>query len=255
MSEGKSIEEKYPHNDFFDVETSPELEKAIEEEGEVIDVEATEVIEEVPQLEAPQEEFHKVSGPDGFPLEETPPDTKGGIDFEKRTKKAVEKNEQKQEEPKAEEPKKEEPKAEEPKAEEPKAEETPTEESNPDNSPEEEQAPQSHQADIVMRTTVEDERAGTLEEQEEVLAQVEFPNVPAKVFFKKGLTRNLGNFESYRVDVGIEMPCSSDKATVQKYVLEGGKVVEHRLALEIQKAQRLYGNGGNSVFDRVNVNL
>lgn len=208
-------------DDFFGGEPAPEMVEAIE-------AESVEVSEMPPMIEAPKEdgetsqgEFVKVSDPDGFPQEPVPFTPPEEVPNEELKDKAenVENPEDKAEIPQ-----------------------------------EDSEAPVTHQEDITMTTTVVDtKQGGNPEEQQEVLATVQFEGVPAKVFFKKGLTRNLGNFESYRVDVGIEMPCKPEDA--KKYVLEGGKVVEHRLAMEMQKAQRLYGNAGGSVFDKVNVNL
>lgn len=214
--------------EFFEVDVEPEIEEALQDVKEVIDVESKVIDLDTPAIEAPKEEVTEVEAPKE--------EKKSGIDFAKRIKEAKAKKTEAPKDIPVENPAQELEKIETPE----KVEEVP-------------QSETTHQADIKMTTTVSDERAGTEEEEEAVLATVKFKDVPSKVFFKKGLTRNLGNFESYRVDVGIEMPCSTEDLT--KYVLEGGKVVEHRLALEISKAQRLYGNGGNSVFDRVNVNL
>ena len=124
---------------------------------------------------------------------------------------------------------------------------------NPEKIDEIPQGDETHQADIKMTTTIVDSKSGETSEEEAILATINFPEIPSKVFFKKGLTRNLGNFESYRIDVGVEMPCKTED--VKKYVLSGGKVVEKRLVKEIKKAQRLYGNAGGSVFDRVNLDV
>lgn len=214
--------------DFFEGDIEPEINNAIQESTEeIINVEST-----IINLDTPEE-------PKQIEVKE---EKKSGIDFSKRLNSSKKLEAEKVETP-----------VEEVQIEEAEVKEIDAPVEKTKEVPEQVQGETVYQSDIKMTTTVVDTKAGTEDEVEEVLATVKFKDIPSKVFFKKGLTRNLGNFESYRVDVGIEMPCATSDLT--KYVLEGGKVVEHRLALEISKAQRLYGNNGNSVFDRVNVNL
>jgi hypothetical protein len=47
---------------------------------------------------------------------------------------------------------------------------------------------------------------------EEVVAVRKFVVEPAKIGVSKGLTINLGNFESARIDVSIQVPCYAEEA-------------------------------------------
>lgn len=47
--------------------------------------------------------------------------------------------------------------------------------------------------------------------ENDTLPAVAVPAKHAVVHFKAGMTRNLGDFEFARVDVGIEYPCDPDK--------------------------------------------
>jgi hypothetical protein len=66
---------------------------------------------------------------------------------------------------------------------------------------------------LPARATVTRRFPGQDEEvHEEDLAVHEFITEPAKVEVKMGMTINLGNYESARVDVGLVVPCYREEA-------------------------------------------
>jgi hypothetical protein len=70
------------------------------------------------------------------------------------------------------------------------------------------------------------------EKSEERLIKVGiFKTAPAQVIQKKGLTINLGNFESARVDVGYVMPCYVEETKEIEGVVND--MIEERLQREV----------------------
>ena len=58
-----------------------------------------------------------------------------------------------------------------------------------------------------------------------------FKTEPAKVTMQKGLTINLGNYESARFTVGVELPCYVEE--VQGLLADLNKLVEERVKQEV----------------------
>ena len=71
-------------------------------------------------------------------------------------------------------------------------------------------APKEVMAPTQLFVTKQYKLGGKLGEpstKEEVLAIQRFVTEPAKVSFALGLTLNIGNYESARIDVGVALPC------------------------------------------------
>lgn len=58
-----------------------------------------------------------------------------------------------------------------------------------------------------------------------------FKTEPARVVVQKGLTMNLGNYESARVTVGLEVPCYVEE--VQQIEQVSNEIVEKRIQQEV----------------------
>lgn len=58
-----------------------------------------------------------------------------------------------------------------------------------------------------------------------------FKTEPAKVTVQKGLTINLGNYESARFTVGVELPCYVEE--VEGLLVDLNKLVEERVKQEV----------------------
>jgi hypothetical protein len=67
--------------------------------------------------------------------------------------------------------------------------------------------------------------------EDHILKVGTFTTTPARVTISKGLTLNLGNYESCRVTVGIEMPCYVEEATEVAEAINA--MVESRLQQEV----------------------
>jgi hypothetical protein len=62
-------------------------------------------------------------------------------------------------------------------------------------------------AAVVSRQYLEGKQVTTADTKNEVMEVRTFLTEPAKVHVSKGLTLNLGNFESARIDVSVAVPC------------------------------------------------
>ncbi|MBQ9407185.1 MAG: hypothetical protein IJU37_10690 [Desulfovibrio sp.] len=81
--------------------------------------------------------------------------------------------------------------------------------------------------------TVSATQFNQVSEEKEYIEIRPFATVPAKVGVKFGRTLNLGNYESARVDVLIEMPCYAEEAKrVYQEVLD---MAQARIAEEVDK--------------------
>jgi hypothetical protein len=60
---------------------------------------------------------------------------------------------------------------------------------------------------LVHRQFVDKDGEGDIEEEEKPLAVHKFVTEPALVRFEVGVTKNMGNYESARVTVGVTVPC------------------------------------------------
>jgi len=88
-----------------------------------------------------------------------------------------------------------------------------------------------------------------IKSEENPIDEVEFLDGEpmAEVSIRKGITVNLGNFESFRIDVGITMPCK--KSEVKKLVEKGGVSIVKRLAHEVQMVKDNYKIDSKSSFN------
>ena len=70
---------------------------------------------------------------------------------------------------------------------------------------------------IKGKTEVLDNEGNVIDTQEEVVAEIETDDKPmANVGVKLGTTKNLGDYESLRVDVSLFMPCEPKKKAINK---------------------------------------
>jgi hypothetical protein len=75
-----------------------------------------------------------------------------------------------------------------------------------------------------------DGKEGEPQAKEEIISIQKFVTEPARVSFALGLTLNLGNYESARIDVGMYVPCYREEA--QDAYLFAKKFVMDRLVKE-----------------------
>jgi hypothetical protein len=74
------------------------------------------------------------------------------------------------------------------------------------------------------------------EDVSENMIQVDcFETTPAEVEAKMGLTINLGNYESLRVDVGVKMPCYKEE--IEKAQALAFEIVERELFAKVKEAK------------------
>jgi hypothetical protein len=74
--------------------------------------------------------------------------------------------------------------------------------------------------------------------EEEVISVRKFETEPAYVSFSVGVTRNQGNYESLRLDVGVKLPCYTEEITeVEKLAVDwvDSRISEKLDELEAQK--------------------
>ena len=88
----------------------------------------------------------------------------------------------------------------------------------------------------AIRTTsrMQDDGAGWAHSEElddHILKVGEFRTAPAKVLVSKGLTINLGNYESARVTIGVELPCYVEE--VEDATSAAERLVEARVQNEV----------------------
>jgi len=102
--------------------------------------------------------------------------------------------------------------------------------------------------DVTMTTDVVDKKTGeSLKSEDETLTTREFDEAPAEVYIRKGLTVNLGQFESFRIDVGVNLPCK--KSEVKSFVMTAGKVIDQRIIQEINNIRQNHRVDGRSQFN------
>ena len=63
----------------------------------------------------------------------------------------------------------------------------------------------------VVRTKID--RVLSDSSEEETILVRKFDTEPAYVSVKLGVTKNMGNYEFLRIDVGVSMPCYSEEVT------------------------------------------
>lgn len=58
-------------------------------------------------------------------------------------------------------------------------------------------------------------------------------STPATITVSSGITLNLGNYESLRIDVGISLPCKPTKKDVEDTYTKALQFVEEKLAEQV----------------------
>lgn len=74
-----------------------------------------------------------------------------------------------------------------------------------------------------------DKDGNVIDTQEEVLGEVEITEPMANVGVKLGTTKNLGDYESLRVDVSLFMPSKTDEKSLKKTFKKTFKWVDDKL--------------------------
>ena len=100
---------------------------------------------------------------------------------------------------------------------------------------------------ITVTRTVPKEAGGTGEEEvkEELIEVRPFHSEPARVRIAKGLTMNLGDYRSARIDVDLTLPCYVEE--VMGMIEKVNSIVEARLVMErnsIRESLKKRGKGG-----------
>ena len=76
---------------------------------------------------------------------------------------------------------------------------------------------------------------GEEETKEDMILVDVFETAPAEVEAKLGMTINLGNYESLRVDAGVKMPCYKEE--IPKAQLLAFQIVEKELFAKIKEVK------------------
>lgn len=74
-----------------------------------------------------------------------------------------------------------------------------------------------------------DNKGNVIDTEEEVLGEVTVDKPMANVGVKLGTTKNLGDYESLRVDVSLFMPSETDKKSLEKTFKKTFKWVDNKL--------------------------
>lgn len=96
---------------------------------------------------------------------------------------------------------------------------------------------QSHEGMITVRTTAFSQES----EEQRTIDVRPFITTPATVTVKRGQTINLGNYESARLDVAIQMPCYREEILPVYRTLMAE--VDKILAEEVTKLGTAFGIG------------
>jgi hypothetical protein len=86
---------------------------------------------------------------------------------------------------------------------------------------------------FVSKTIVAGKETVRANEKREVLQVRKFASEPAYIRMSQGITRNLGNYESLRIDVGVTLPCYPEE--VDSIVPQLGQKVAAYLENEIRE--------------------
>lgn len=82
---------------------------------------------------------------------------------------------------------------------------------------------------IVGKTELLDNKGNVIDTEEEVLGEVTTDKPMANVGVKLGTTKNMGDYESLRVDVSLFMPSETDKKSLNKTFKKCFKWVDDKL--------------------------
>ena len=63
---------------------------------------------------------------------------------------------------------------------------------------------------VLVRRQIGDKDAA-IEEEEKAIEVHKFITEPAKIHFEVGVTMNMGNYESARINVGVTVPCYQEE--------------------------------------------
>jgi hypothetical protein len=77
---------------------------------------------------------------------------------------------------------------------------------------------------------------GDEETAEHMIEVATFATTPAEVEAKMGLTVNLGNYESLRVDVGVKLPCYKEE--IDQAQMVAFEMVERTLFEKVKEAKQ-----------------
>lgn len=85
-------------------------------------------------------------------------------------------------------------------------------------------------------------KSGEQENAEEMLETRQFPEGthPATVMYSRGVTINMGNYQTARVDVGIVLPCFPEE--VEQVWEYGQALVAARLEKEVERLREARGS-------------
>lgn len=100
------------------------------------------------------------------------------------------------------------------------------------------------QLTVTRQFTKSGERVGE-DADEEVLDVAQFPEgvKPAEIDYRQGITVNMGNFESVRVDVGVKYPCFAEEADEAFVFVK--RFVESRISNELASLRDARKQRGN----------
>lgn len=82
---------------------------------------------------------------------------------------------------------------------------------------------------IKAKIETMDNKGNVIDTQEEVLGEVVVDKPMANVGVKLGTTKNLGDYESLRVDVSLFIPSETDKKSLNKTFKKAFKWVDEKL--------------------------
>lgn len=82
---------------------------------------------------------------------------------------------------------------------------------------------------------------GLIKEVQEKVTEVEIPSNAnlCKVTYKLGMTINIGNYESVRCDVGVEIPCADDQVDEAYTLIQ--EWVDDKLAEQVKMVKASFG--------------
>jgi hypothetical protein len=76
-------------------------------------------------------------------------------------------------------------------------------------------------------------QVGDKQAEQKTIPTTEPISTPATINVSSGITLNLGNYESLRVDVGITLPCKPTKKDVEDTYAKALQFVEEKLAEQV----------------------
>lgn len=90
----------------------------------------------------------------------------------------------------------------------------------------------------AVATTEKAHKDGSTQETTETLSTKVFDSTPAMVNVTMGLTRNLGNYESLKITVGLTMPCEPTSQGIDDAFHEAKGWVDSRIEFINQEVQQ-----------------